>query len=200
TQFSPLLAVNGSTATLSLGSLSLSYTFSNSLNTGDLGIGVSSGTATFSTIQVQQLPHIFTYQINPTISSTGLSGFTVQAGTATVTSTATRSPLTPPVGGPALSTRALNVQASSYVEFQATVNAAANGTWAGLVFAYSSSGDFLFAAVVPGTNQVILGHRNAAGWFTDAVASTTIAAGKDYTLLLALDSAPVGGGLPNVTV
>jgi hypothetical protein len=199
-QYNPFLRVNGATVTFIVSGSTLSYTFSNNLNTGLLGIGTYSAVATYTWEQVQQLPHIFTYQVNPSISGTGLSGFTVHTGTASVNSTATRYTLTPPVGDAALSTRSLNVQASSYVEYQATVNAAANGTWAGLVFAYSSSGDYLFAAVVPGTNQVVLGHRNAAGWFTDAVASTNIAAGTDYTLLLALDSAPVSGGPPNVTV
>jgi hypothetical protein len=199
-QYNPFLAVNGTVATLTVGNATLSYTFRNSLNTGLLGIGVQSAVATFTWVQVQQLPHTFTYQITPTISNSGLQGFTVQSGQWSVASGATRYILTPPTGGPALSTRPLNVEASSYVEYQATVNAAANGNWAGLLFGYSGATDFLFAAVVPGSNQVILGHRNPSGWFTDAVSTQTISAGKDYTLLLALDSAPVGGGLPNVTV
>src|SRR5262249_49425564 len=146
--FNPFLAVNGAVATLSVGNVSLSYTFSGPLNTGLLGIGVQSAVATFTWVQVQQLPHIFTYLVTPAISSTGLAGFTVQTGTSSVNSGATRYILTPPTGDAAQSTRPLNVEASSYVEYQATVNAAANGTWAGLLFGYSSSTDFLFAAII----------------------------------------------------
>jgi Ca2+-binding RTX toxin-like protein len=198
TQYNPLLAVNGAVATLTLGSASLSYTFSGPLNTGLLGLGVNSAVATFTWVQVQQLSRVFTYQVTPTISSTGLSGFTVQSGQGSVSSS--RYNLTPPAGDAALSTRPLNVASSSYVEYQATVNAPTNGTWAGVVFGYTNTNDFLFAAIVPGSNQVLLGHRNPAGWFVDAVATRTIAAGTSYTLLVALDNAPVGGGNPTVTV
>jgi VCBS repeat-containing protein len=194
-QYSPLLAVNGADVTLSLGSTSLSYTFSGPLNTGLLGVGVNSAVARFSSIQAQKLPRVFTYQVTPTISSTGLSGFNVQSGQGSVTST-NRFALTPPVGGPALSLRPLNVAPYSYVEFQSTVNAGANGTWAGVAFAYTSLNDFLFAAIVPGSNQVILGHRNPSGWFVDAVAAQTITAGTDYTLLVAIDNSPADGITP----
>ena len=40
--------------------------------------------------------------------------------------------------------------------------------------------------IVAGTNQVVLGHRSNGNWYVDAVASTTILAGTDYTLLVAL--------------
>jgi hypothetical protein len=54
----------------------------------------------------------------------------------------------------------------------------------------------MFTAVVAGTNQVVLGHRNPAGWFVDAVSTQTIAAGTDYTLLVAMDNSPEAGGNP----
>jgi hypothetical protein len=195
--YSPLLALNGATATLTLGSTSLSYTFSNMLNTGMIGIGANSAVSTFTWVQAQKLPRVFTYQEAPTISSTGLSEFTVQSGQGSVNSTATRYSLTPGAAGVALSTRPLNVAPSSYVEFQATVNGATNGTWAGLAFAYTSPNDFLFTAIVPGTNQVILGHRNSSGWFIDAVSTQTITAGTDYTLQVDLDSTPQADNTPS---
>jgi|GEM_PF-6918000 len=190
--------LSGATAQLLVGNSTLSYTFANPLNTGLLALGVDSSVTNFTWAQVQVLPKVFTYQVTPAISSTGLAGFTVQSGQGSVSSN--RYNLTPPVGDAALSTRPLNVVSSSYVEYQATVNAAANGTWAGLVFGYTDSTGFLFAAIVPGTNQVILGHRNPAGWFVDAVATRTVTAGTDNTLLIALDNAPVGGGNPTVNV
>src|SRR5262249_54871846 len=58
----------------------------------------------------------------------------------------------------------------------------------------------LYAALVAGSNQVILGHRTPAGWFTDAVASSTINAGTDYTLLVAMDQKVVSVVLNGKTV
>src|SRR5262249_35739808 len=93
---------------------------------------------------------------------------------------------TPPAGNAAITTRPLAVELLSYVEFSATVNANANGVSAGLIFAYTSKDDFLYAAIVAGTNQVVLGHHSISGWYVDAVANVTINAGTDYTLLVAL--------------
>jgi hypothetical protein len=75
----------------------------------------------------------------------------------------------------------------SYVEFSATVNAAASGTSAGLAFDYTSANDFLYAAVVAGTNQVVLGHVSLGKWYVDATASATITPGRTYSLLVALN-------------
>jgi hypothetical protein len=99
TNYSPLLALNGAVATLSLGSTSLSYTFSSTLNTGMVGVGVNNAVATFTWVQAQKVPRVFTHQETPTISSTGLSGFTVQSGQGSVNASATRYILTPPTGG-----------------------------------------------------------------------------------------------------
>src|SRR6516225_854484 len=94
------------------------------------------------------------------------ANFTGQTGTWTVSGG--RYNATPPTGDAALATRTLNVVPESYVEYQATVRANANGTSAGLLFAYTGDHSFLYAAVVAGSNQVVLGHRNLAGWFVDA--------------------------------
>src|SRR5207248_2610020 len=78
-------------------------------------------------------------------------------------------------------------------EFSAMVRASSAGAYAGLVFNYTSSNDFLFAAVIAGTNQVVLGHRAGGIWSVDAVASKTISAGTDYTLLVALTEGVTNG-------
>jgi hypothetical protein len=192
--------LNGTTASLVIYGTTLSYTYTDALNLGMLGLGLNGTSDSFQSYTVQILPRVFTYQEAPAISSTGLAGYTVQSGTASVNSGATRYTLTPPSGDAALSTRGLNVASNSYVEYQATVNAAANGTWAGLVFDYASPNDYQFAAIVPGTNQVILGHRTPSGWYTDSVVTQTITAGTDYTLLVALDNTPTGGGPATVNV
>jgi hypothetical protein len=89
-------------------------------------------------------------------------------------------------GGFDVLTRPLAVAPLSYVEYSATLNAAKAGTYAGLVFDYTSKNDFLFAAIIPGTNQVVLGHVSNGKWTIDATASATINAGTNYTLLVAL--------------
>ena len=88
------------------------------------------------------------------------------------------------------------IDPASYVEYEAKVNTTST---AGLIFAYTSSLNFLYAAVVAGTNQVILGHRNASGWFTDAVATRTVMPGIDNTLLVSLEGSNVNVVLNNVT-
>src|SRR5207302_8238986 len=72
-------------------------------------------------------------------------------------------------------------------------NASKAGTTAGLTFAYTSTNDFLYAGVIAGTNQVVLGHRSNGIWYVDAVASATITAGTDYSLLVALVEGTTNG-------
>ena len=115
-QFTPLLAVNGSVATLTLGSSALSYTFSDPLNDGMIGVGVNAATGSFTNLTVQILPRVFTYQITDAFAVTPDSNFTSQTGTWAVTGG--RFNATPPVGDAAISTRPLNVASSSYVEYQ----------------------------------------------------------------------------------
>jgi hypothetical protein len=115
------------------------------------------------------------------------NSYTPQTGTWTTTSGTTgRYSATPPSNDAAISVRPLAVAPLSYVEYSATVNAAKNGTYAGLTFAQTSSNDFLYAAVVAGTNQVVLGHRSYGNWYVDAVTTATVTAGADYSLLVAL--------------
>jgi hypothetical protein len=92
----------------------------------------------------------------------------------------------PPPGDTAVSLRPLNVAPLSYVEYSATVKDATNGTSAGLVFSATAPNTYLYAGIIAGTNQVVLGHRDAGTWYVDAVASTTISVGTNYTLLVAL--------------
>src|SRR5262249_37453713 len=160
----PLLAINGAVATLTVGSTSLSYTFAGPLNTGLLGVGVNNAVATFTWIEAQIVPRVFTYQFTQNFSASTGPQFSPQAGTwnAFASGTSARYYGTPSGTTPATSVRPFTVDPSSYVEYQAIVN---TRTTAGLIFAYTSPNDFIYAEVVAGTNQVILGHRTPAGWF-----------------------------------
>jgi hypothetical protein len=71
---------------------------------------------------------------------------------------------------------------------------------AGMVFDYHSPTDFKFVQVVAGTNQAILGHRNASGWSTDAVVVKTISPGATNTLMVALQGKNATVSLNGVAV
>jgi Ca2+-binding RTX toxin-like protein len=182
-----LLTANGSVATLAFGTSAVSYDFKAPLNTGMLGLGTNNSVAQFSAYAVQRLPIAYTYQVLEDFSDGVADKFTPQTGTWTTTSGTTGAYFATPQGtGAALSTRPLAVASLSYVEYSATVSAASAGTYAGLVFDYTSNNDFLFAAIIPGSNQVVLGHVSNGKWTIDAKANTTISAGTSYTLLVSL--------------
>src|SRR5262249_12515251 len=162
-------------------------TFTDPLNDGMLGVGTNSSLAAFSTYTVQKLPILLTYQILEDFSDGVADKFTPQTGAWTATSGTTgRYLATPPSNDAALSVRPFTVAPLSYVEYSATVNPSSAGVSVGLVFDYTSTNDFLYAAVIAGTNQVMLGHRTNGNWYVDAVASKTITAGTDYALLVAM--------------
>ena len=182
-----MLAANGAMATLTFGTYSLSYTFTGPLNTGMLGVGTNNSIANFTSYTVRKLPVTFTYSVLEDLSDGVANNFTPQTGTWTTTSgTSGRYYAVPPSNDAAISTRPLAVAPLSYVEYSATVNAGKAGATAGLTFAYTSTTDFLYAGIIAGTNQVVLGHRSYGNWYVDAVTSTTIQAGTDYSLLVAL--------------
>jgi hypothetical protein len=182
-----LLAANGATATLTWWTYSLSYTFNAPLNTGNVGVGTNNSVANFTNFTVQKLPITLTYSVLEDFSDGVADNFTPQTGTWKTTSGTTgRYYATPPANDAALTTRPLAVAPLSYVEYSATVNAAQSGATAGLTFGTTSTNDFLYAGIVAGTNQVVLGHRSKGVWYVDATASATINSGTDYTLLVAL--------------
>jgi hypothetical protein len=182
-----MLAANFATATVTFNGYSLSYTFAGPLNTGMLGLGTNNSLTNFTTYAVQRLPFTPTYSVLEDFSDGVANNFVPQAGTWTTTSgTSGRYFAVPPANDAALTTRQLAVASLSYVEYSATVNASKAGASAGLTFATTSTNDFLYAGIIAGTNQVVLGHRSNGTWYVDAVASTTITAGTDYNLLVAL--------------
>ena len=172
---------------MTFGTFALSYAFTGPLNTGLLGLGTNNSLVAFTSYVVQKLPVSFTYSALQDFSGTVANPFVAQTGTWNATTGTTgRYAAFPPSGDAAVATRRFSVEPLSYVEYSATVNAAKSGTTAGLTFAQTSSNDFLYAGIVAGSNQVVLGHRSNGVWTVDATASVTIAVGTDYTLLVAL--------------
>jgi hypothetical protein len=186
-QMAFMLAANFQTATVSFNGYTLSYTFGAPLNTGMLGLGTNSSLTNFTSYSVQKLPVAFTYSVTEDFSDGVANNFTAQTGTWTTTSGASgRYFAMPPANDAAVSTRPLAAAPLSYVEYSATVNASKAGVTAGLTMASTSQNDFLYAGIIAGANQIVLGHRTNGQWYVDATASVTISAGTDYTLLVAL--------------
>jgi len=65
------------------------------------------------------------------------------------------------------------------------------GATGGLVFDYYSATDYKFAAIVAGSNKVVIGHVTATGTIIDASVAKTIAAGTTYQLGISLSGSTV---------
>ena len=85
--------------------------------------------------------------------------------------------------GIAISTLSLDASLSSFIEFESTV---ATDDFGGLIFDYYSETDFKFVAILPGTDQIVIGHRTAKGFVYDTVVDMKIRSSVDYTLGLSL--------------
>src|SRR5262249_51198697 len=182
TKYSMLVALNGTTATLTVGKLApLSYTFSTPLNVGMLALGSDSSTVYYDTLTVQKLPIAFTFTSQQNFSGGTAPSFTPQVGTWSVANSLYTG--VPDSSGNAVTSRPLAVAPPTYLEYSATVNTQGTG---GLIFDYYTPTDFKYAAILAGSNQVVIGHRTAAGFFTDASGTATITAGTTYTLLLSI--------------
>jgi hypothetical protein len=193
------VTLNGSAVTLTVGNKgqqsTLQYTFPSAFGVSMLGVGTDNSVSSYNNIQILKLPIAFTYTYQQDFSDGVAHNFTPQVGTWTVANSLYNG--APDSSGAAITTRPLAVAPSSYLEYSATVN---TGSTAGLIFDYYNPTNFKFAAIVAGSNQVILGHRTAAGWFTDSVATTTITAGTTYALLIGMKGQTVGVGLNGSSV
>ena len=83
------------------------------------------------------------------------------------------------------------------LELQVQINSSGFG---GIVFDYENALNFKFAGLLAGTNQVVIGHRTAAGWFFDKVVKQTVTKGVDYQLGVSVHDATVRVMFNGVTV
>ena len=65
------------------------------------------------------------------------------------------------------------------------------GATGGLVFDYYSATDYKFAAIMAGSNKVVIGHVTATGTIIDALVAKTIAAGTTYLFGISLSGSTV---------
>jgi Ca2+-binding RTX toxin-like protein len=122
-------------------------------------------------------------------------GFTPQIGTFSVANN--RYQVAPSTsGGDAISLfNTSDTVIPIYFEFQATINAvkptSGNKANAFLIFDWQSNTDFKFAGIDVSINRILIGHRNASGWITDAWTNYQLKAGNDYVVMLKVSGSAV---------
>jgi Ca2+-binding RTX toxin-like protein len=205
--YNMLLAINGTTVTLVVDNSTtnfLSFAFSPrvidgysyALNTGMVGIGANNSRAQIDNVAVRVLPPTFTFTETETFADGKANLLTeVQFGANQVgqwTVTSGRNTGTPATAtGFAASNFNLQLSAYALLQFDATVQVGAAGSSAGVVFDYYDANNFKFAALVAGTNQVVIGHHTKSGWTIDATANRTVNVGTDYLLSVVLKGTTV---------
>ncbi len=199
-----LLAVNGTTATLSLDNARLfSYTYGPrmvdgyacNLNTGMVGVGSDNSRGVFDNITVQRLAPQVTFQDTEDFLTT-MGLFTPTSGSWQLSSG--RYAAAPVEADRAVSLVDLQrLGASSSLDFEVTLNTKVMG---GFIYDYYTPQDFKYVAINAATNQVVFGHHTAKGWFTDAVTARTIGSGVDHKLTVSLRGTIVNATLDGQAV
>jgi Ca2+-binding RTX toxin-like protein len=153
------------------------------LNYGLVGVGSDNSRGSFDNIAVQVLPPQVTFQTTePFTSGPGASFPAAPTGLWNVQSG--RYVGTPAPGSDAaVSLMQLGgvpaLGLNSWLSLETKLSTA---TRAGFVFDYYATNDFKFVMVDAPADQVLVGHRTPAGWFTDAVATRMIDPGVDVRL------------------
>jgi hypothetical protein len=196
TFYSMLLAVNGTTVTLSVdGQAALGYTFParyidgvrNGLNKGMVGMGSDNARGSFDNVRVQILPPQVTLDSSTDLTTTPGPFGTPTAGSWVRGSTGETG--TAVSGTSALLPVQLSSRLASTSWLQITAKVATAGI-AGILFDGYADAAYKFAVIdIPG-QRVLLGHFDTRhGWVVDAALSMTLVAGQAYTLDVQLKGA-----------
>jgi hypothetical protein len=182
------LTLNGASATIDVnGAAQLSHTFAAPLNTGMIGLGTDNSFSRFDNLDLQVLALTVPLSIQesfnanlsiPTASQTGfwqLGDGRYQA-----------SPLTG--SDDALTTWGIGVSSEIALRLQTTLKTLSNG---GLIFDYQNELNFRFIGLFPGTQQLVIGHRDALAWNVDAVLNYSFDIGIDYQLTAYVEASSV---------
>jgi hypothetical protein len=189
-----LLAVNGTTATVVINNaVTMSYAFaprvidgfSFGLNTGMVGIGANNAKGRIDNVTAQILPPAITLNHDEDFND-GVADLFTAAKSGNWELASGRYAAALAAGSDfAVSNFDLSLATSSLLKMEATLNTESFG---GLVFDYYNADVFKFAAVVPGSDQVVIGHHTKRGWFIDAAVTKTLTAGTDYNLGVSLEA------------
>ncbi|MBV1877477.1 MAG: LEPR-XLL domain-containing protein [Pseudomonadales bacterium] len=154
----------------------LSLDFGEALNDGGmLGVGTVNAVATFDDFQVQQLPPIWTFDIEQSFN--GSHNLTEQDGIWAFDGGA----LVGSVDGsnPGIATQYMDLAAYSRLELTTNLNTSGQ---AGLVFDYYNADDFKYVTLDAATDRVIIGHFTSHGWRIDTTADFNLNGNNDYEL------------------
>ena len=167
------------------------------LNYGYVGVGSDNSRGTFDNVRVQILPPQVTFDDTEDFQDGQADLFTGgSVGTWTVDGGRYRAD---PVGSSAMSLLDLgpdHLNFNAFLELSATVN---TQTRAGFVFDRYGEESFKFAVIDAMSDQLVIGHYTSKdGWNDDAVVSTVIDAGKDYTLGVTLKGTTVSATVSTV--
>jgi Ca2+-binding RTX toxin-like protein len=198
TDYDLLLAVNGLTATLVVdGADFFSHAFapridphgySHGLNEGMVGIGANNSVGRIDNVSVRILYPEITFEHEDDFSDGAAEMFSLlTTGDWQVFGGRFE-------GGPALgetdafSTFDLDVGPNSILTLEGTLTADSFG---GFFFDYYGAHDYKFAGVLPGSDEVVIGHWGGSGLIYDTVAPVTFAAGPEFDLRLSLKGTTV---------
>ena len=200
TWYSMLVAVNGTTVTVSLdGKAAFTHTFAPriidgvavGLNKGFVGVGSDRARGTFDNISVQVLPQAIT--LDATEEFDGGAGLVRDTVRGTWTAAGGSLGSTVPAGGsPAVALVALGstLSANAFLEITAAVALAA-GARAGVVYDYYSLSDYKFIVLDAATQAVVFGHVVAGQTVVDASIARALTVGLVYTMLVTIKGASV---------
>ncbi len=172
-------------ATLSVNGLTvLTYTFGDSLTDGALGLATKNALSTFDNLAAAEYipPPITSLPFAEDFAETP-EFLDLESGEWSLVSQ--RYEATPAVRGDAVATVRLDQLVDDF-EILATINA--NGAAGGrlsnafVIFDYQDGRDFKFAGAYAGTNQWLIGERDAGGWRTKSWIASPIDALADYEL------------------
>jgi hypothetical protein len=196
TDFAMQLTVVAGTVTLSAnGTTKVSFAYPTLVNSGAVGVATQGSNSQFANFQAAAYtpPPGGGVLASANFDDGTSDGFVGQAGAWSVSNG--RYAAAPASGsGDAVSTIAVSGGLPPVFQVQAIVNAAAAGggfySNGFLIFNYQGATSFDFAGTYVGAREWLVGHRDAAGWHTDAYTiDNSIVPGTDYLLQLSIQQA-----------
>ena len=182
------LAMDGSQASVTLdGGHKLSYTFDAPLNGGMIGVGTNNVVSRFNNVGVLVLPPPVPLAVQDSFT-TGVTAPTATQSGQWQASNGVLQGSAPSGSDNAITVWGFNVSTGLGVNFGASVNTSFFG---GLIFDYQNDLDFKFVALMPGTHQLVLGHRDAVSWNFDLVINYSLSMGTNYALALSIQGSSV---------
>jgi subtilisin family serine protease len=174
-----------------------SYTYSGVLTDGAVGVGTWNAVCRFDNVIVQDATNTpppptggATLPYSEDFEDGVADDMEVQTGTAAINGGLYQ--VSAAANGDGVSTIDFAAALPSNLEVAALINADPGSSTrfsnAFIIFDYVSATDFKFAGMYAGADQWVIGHRNASGWNTDAVATSSINALTDYNLSLTIQN------------